>query len=229
MWPSQPRAQSANEWQPASIIWLFTFHLGMEASHMPPGSTAANILTSSFVCSFVCPRPSGPSSSSPGARARASTGSRRQSCRRPIDRTIGHLEGNNATKGTSSIVISNLQKTNALLAGGRPSAGRARGDGEGDVEVLVDVGGALLDDARVLEEGPDVRLLGDAARAIAPGAGDVGRRLGQGPVGEGACRGGVDDGLDGAAAVRGHDVEDARDLAVDLREGAAAREFLEMF
>lgn len=208
MWLSQPRAQSSNEWQPASITWLFILHLGMEAPGMPPGSTPADILTSSlgsssFICSFVCARSSGPSSPSPSARARASTstGSRRQSGRRPINRTIGHLEGNNATKGTSSVVISNLQKTNALLAGGLPSAGRACGDGEGDVEVLVDVGGALLDDARVLEQGPDVRLLGDAARAIASGAGDVGRRLGKGPVGEGARRGGVDDGLDRAAAV----------------------------
>lgn len=204
----------------------------MEAPGMPPGSTAADILTSSLgASSFICSRSSSPSSSSPsaGACASTSTGSRRQSGRRPVNRTIGHLEGNNATEGTSSIVISNLQKANALLAGSLPSAGRARGDGEGDVEVLVDVGGALLDDARVLEQGPDVRLLGDAARAVAPGAGDVGRRLGQGPVGKGACRGGVDDGLDGAAAVRGHDVEDTRDLAVDLREGAAAREFLDTF
>lgn len=211
--------------------------LGVEGSRMPPGSTAASILSSClvatfFVCAFVFSRSGSPSSPCAGASTGASTsagsgrGSGRRSRRRPIDRTISHLEGNNTTKRPSSIVISNLQKTNPGLAIDLPRAGRSGGDGEGDVEVLVDVRRALLDDARVLEQGPHVRLLGDAARAVAPGPGDVGRRLGQGPVGELArCRG-VDDGLDGAAAVRGHDVEDACDLRIDLGEGAAAGEFL---
>lgn len=205
---------------------------------MPPGSTAAGILPNSlvstfFVCTFVfsgsgSPCASASTSASTGGRRR-STGSGRRSRRRRINRPISHLEGNNTTKRPRGIVISNLHEAHPGLAVDLPRAGRARGDGEGDVEVLVDVCGALLDDARVLEQRPHVRLLGDAARALAPGPGHVGRRLGQGAVGELACCGRVDDGLDGAAAVRGHDVEDAGDLGVDLGEGAAAGEFLGIF
>lgn len=188
---------------------LHVFPLGVEGPRMPPGSTAAGILPSSlsgssFICAFICSRPGSPSSpGAGGASTSASTSSRRRrSRRRRINRpTIGHLEGNNTAKGARGIVISNLEQAHARLAVDLARAGRAGRDGEGDVEVLVDVCRALLDDARVLEQGPHVRLLGDAARAVSAGAGHVGRRLGQRAVGEGARCGRVDDGLDGAAAV----------------------------
>lgn len=200
---------------------------------MPSGSTAANILTSS--CAAVCAFRLGTSASgsgscacayvSAGAGARISAVRRRRR-RRLRSTSSGHLEGDDAAKGAGGVVVGNLEQADALLAVCGALAGGAGGDGESDVEVLVDVGGALLDDARVLEEGADVRLLGDAARAIAPRAGHVGRRVEDGAVGELArpCR--VHDGLDGPAAVRGHDVEDARDRGLDLREGTATRQFL---
>lgn len=199
---------------------------------MPPGRAATSSLPSPFVLTVVGARPGGPSSTSTGTGASTSTSAsgrrRRGRCsrRRRVDRPVGHLEGNNPPKRPRGVIVRNLQEAHALLAVDLARAGRPRGDREGDVKVLVDVCGALLDDARALEQGADVRLLGDAARAVAVLAGHVGRRLGEGPVGKGARGGGVDDGLYGAAAVGGDDVEDACDLGVYLREGAAAGELL---
>lgn len=201
---------------------------------MPPSISSTGIVTSPFVLIIItsgalaCARPCGTSRPSPSTSAGTGRRWRSRCRRRRISRpsTISHLESNNTAKRAGSIIISNLHEAHARLPVDLARAGRARGDRKRDVEVLVHVGGALGDDARGLEQRPDVRLLGDAARAVAVVAGHVGRRLRHGTVGEGACCGRVDDRLDRAASVGGHDVEDACDLVLDLGEGAAAGEFL---
>lgn len=136
-------------------------------------------------------------------------------------RGTGHLDGDDAAEGAGLVVVGDLDQADVLLPPDGAGAGGVGGDGELDGEVHVDVGGALGDDARVLEDGAHEGLLGDGAGALAVVAGQVLGGGEHGARGEGALARGVDDGLDGPAAVGGDDVEDARDLGVDLGEGAA--------
>lgn len=134
-----------------------------------------------------------------------------------------HLHGNGASKGTVAVVVGNLDQADVALAADGAGAGGARGDGEGHGEVDVDVGGALADDAGALEQGADVALLGDALGAVAVVAGHIGGRGQDGAGGELAGGGGVQDSLDGAAAVRGDGRPGATDGVGHLGESASRK------
>jgi hypothetical protein len=234
------KAVMASQEKPTiGAIWLLFTRSGVEASSVPSGLVGTSIivltrltcgLAGTLTFALAVTRPGVASSSSTGAStgsgSSSCSSSRRGSTRRRRRRTISHLERENTTKRTSSVIVGNLHQTDARLPVDGARAGRASGDVKGDVKVLVDVCGSLGDDARVLEQGPDVRLLGDAARAVSVSTRHVRDRLGHDAVGESARRRGVDDCLEAATAVRGYDVEDALQLVLDLREGPAAGEFL---
>lgn len=132
-----------------------------------------------------------------------------------------HLDGDDTTEGAGLVLVGNLDEADVVLATHGTRAGGASGNGEGDGEVHVDVGGTLGDDTGALEHGADVALLGDGARALAGGAVNVLGGLEHGTGGEGTLASGVDDGLDGTAAIGGDDVEGTGDGVADLGQGAA--------
>lgn len=132
-----------------------------------------------------------------------------------------HLDSNSAAKGSSAVVVGDLDQAGVGLAADSARAGSAGGDAEGHGEVDVDVGGALADDARTLEEVAHHGLLGDALGAVAVVARDVRGGGQEGAVRELTGAGGVDNSLDWAAAVRGHGQPGAVDGVADLGQGAA--------
>lgn len=133
-----------------------------------------------------------------------------------------HLDGNNTTKGASGVLVGNLDKADVALAGDGTRAGGAGGDAEGNVEVLVDVGGTLGDQAGALEDAADDRALAsNGVGAVTLVTGNVGG-VGQGGTrGELASGAGVEHGLDGTTAIGSHDVESGVDGVGDLGKSGA--------
>lgn len=133
-----------------------------------------------------------------------------------------HLDGNDTTKGASSVLVGNLDQADVALAGDGSSAGGAGGDAEGDVEVLVDVGGTLGDQAGALEDAADDgALASNGVGAVTLVTGNVGG-VGQGGTGSELASGAsVEHGLDGTAAIGGHDVEGGVDGVGDLGKSGA--------
>lgn len=134
----------------------------------------------------------------------------------------GHLDGNDTTEGAGSVLVGNLDKADVALAGDGSSAGGAGGDAEGDVEVLVDVGGTLGDQAGALKDAADDgALASNGVGAVTLVTGNVGG-VGQGGTGSELAGGaGVEHGLDGTAAIGGHDVEGGVDGVGDLGKSGA--------
>lgn len=156
-------------------------------------------------------RASGPGSSTSSwcRRSRGSRGSAR------------HLDRDNTAERPRAVLVRNLDKADITLVAHGAAAGGAGRDGEGHGEVLVDVGGALLNDTHTLREPPQHRLLVlvVALGRVAVVAGDVERRGQRHAVGKGPRRRGVQHREDLAKAVRRHHVPGAAERRVDLRQG----------
>lgn len=139
--------------------------------------------------------------------------------------STSHLDGDNTTKGTGSVLVGNLDKADVALASDGTRAGGAGGDAEGDVEVLVDVGGTLGNDTGALEDAADDGALArNGVGAVTLLSINVGG-VGEGGAGSELARGaGVEHGLDGTAAIRGHDVEGGVDGVGDLGKSGAGQD-----
>lgn len=148
------------------------------------------------------------------------TGSGRSSRCRSGGIGCSDLDWYDATEGTSGVCVGDLDIANVLDVADGASAGNTSGNGEGNGEIHVDVGSTTLNHARALENIANERLLGDGSWAVAVRAGNILRGGEEGAVAELSGSRGVQNALDGAAAVRGDNMKDTRQVAAraDLGE-----------
>ena len=133
-----------------------------------------------------------------------------------------HLDRDNATEGTSSRWVHDLDEADVGLTTNGTGAGCAGGDLGLEWVVLVDVRGALHDAEADEGAGVQAALLG--CGDVASRAGDLLRDGGLGAGGEGTGSSGVNDGGVWAGSVSGDDVHGAGDGTAaggDLWEGGA--------
>lgn len=123
------------------------------------------------------------------------------------------LDWDDATEGTSGVGVGHLDVADVLNVADGASAGNTSGNREGNGEIHGNVGSTALNHARALQNIANERLLGDGSWAVAVGAGNILRGGEEGAVAELSSSGGVQNGLDGSAAIRGDNVEDTGEVA----------------